>query len=183
MPRRVPLACLCCLLWLGSTVAAALVFERQPQQRQQQLFAEFDAAHLPGLEALSGAISMIHVIDPECSCSDATVAHVAALRAASPDVRHRVITPQGEAWQSIEALSPDLAGLLTIPASPAVMLLDGEGGLVYFGPYSGGAHCGQGRDFAALALLALQQDIQPGLRRVIATGCHCAWSVPPAKPV
>jgi hypothetical protein len=60
-----------------------------------------------------------------------------------------------------------------VETTPAVLVFDSTGHLVYFGPYSDSAWCGVRGGFAERTLDELLQGGSPLPQRMITKGCFC----------
>ncbi|WP_096085455.1 DUF6436 domain-containing protein [Agaribacterium haliotis] len=113
--------------------------------------------------APEGSIVVQHFIDPACPCSRFTHRHVLELE--QRFVAKRVYFER--ASQLAQSLQPEQA--------PAVAIWDEQGRLAYFGPYSSGVFCGQGRDFVEATLLNLAKGRNPRWINHDVLGCFCPW--------
>lgn len=153
--------------------------------------ADTTQAYFADLTATSHRPKLLVALDPSCACTMATIEHLQTLAPALTKQRVDVvlITPAASAAFG-QSLAHDLETqhdlniqIITsnsheqmIPSSPAAVLMNAQGGLVYFGPWSAGAACVSGTDgFVESALNALaNKEQQPVINRS-AVGCYCPW--------
>lgn len=113
-----------------------------------------------------GALTLLHLRDPGCGCNRFADPHVAALR--------RDYAPRGVrvATLPVSRDRDDVADWL--PATPAGLLLDAQGRILYLGPLSESANCG--RDGAPVER-ALDQALAghpTAAQTILGTGCYCS---------
>jgi hypothetical protein len=138
--------------------------------------------------------TVVHFWDPACPCSRFNEAHVRKIVAeyARRGVQFLVVARAGSGLS--EALlaarahrtfgdavrlvnAPSQAAVGLTPSSPATAILDADGKLAYFGPYSTGAVCTATQGlFAEKVLDQLLQGNHPQLWNTWASGCLCSWS-------
>lgn len=138
--------------------------------------------------------TVIHFWDPDCPCSRFNEHHVREIVSGYRDrgIRFLVIARAGhglthtalaararaafgDTVQLMDAPSGSLADLT--PSSPATAILDAEGELAYFGPYSTGALCTSGNGvFAERVLDQLLLGHNPQQWNTWASGCFCSWN-------
>lgn len=136
--------------------------------------------------------------DPDCPCSRFNESHVNDIITTymSQGIRFVLVPRYGDIRPKaeLEQLARERFGLQleiiydyeqtfrqAVPSSPAVVVMDAQGQLAYFGPYSVGSFCGpSGGAFVEKTLDSLLQGINPGRMNTIAFGCFCDWSSNPA---
>ncbi len=130
---------------------------------------------LPLLPAFSRPV-LLHFVDPDCSCTRFSVPHIATLKARYPAIDHIEVVPGDPlAHRFTQDLPPFLS-------SPSVALVNAEGGVRYFGPYTAGRVCGTGEDLLAGPVSALQASVPvQGSINFLHFGCYCAWPGNPAQ--
>lgn len=74
---------------------------------------------------------------------------------------------------SVQRLVNDDALLTIVPNTPAAILLNKHGELVYAGPLSEGIACSTGSGFVELAINNLQAGFNSNLKLSQAKGCYC----------
>lgn len=170
------LALLLLSFWLGAMVVAFWWFELRHWRSWQSPVAAppVQLQHL-GLSPTADRLTVVHFIDPDCRCGIEALAHVR-----SPELLQRLGTTREwlmipNATDTRRSLPPlavrrlDHSPLIT----PAVGIWDPQGRLLYYGPYSSGAHCGTGVDFLQAALQAIDAGRQPESVDPMTTGCFC----------
>lgn len=138
--------------------------------------ASFSASqHLGELNfnARRDKILVVHFIDEGCPCSRYSLPYIERLQAEFHDASHHV---RVEAAAPASRLAQEIKNLVAIlPASPATAIWDRHGQLVYFGPYSTGAYCGDGEDLVRYILNQLRRGNAVQWIDQEAQGCMCAW--------
>ena len=178
------------LVWAAGTVAAFWWFEfRNLRTFLPEQVAMFQAERLGDLAAETGAPArgpgpvIMHFWDPACPCTRFTTPHVQDIVAsyADRDVGLVVLVPEAgleDAARATFGATTDVrvAGTLNPVSSPAAVLLDAQGELAYFGPYSTGAGCTTGDgSFVESVLDSLNAGYNPRQVNTLATGCFCRW--------
>ena len=109
--------------------------------------------------ALPGAAlaTVVHVAPDGCSCNPAVSRHLERIEAEYAARRVTFIRARPE-W---------------VAATPAALVFDSGGRLVYFGPYSEAADCGATRGFVERALDALLAGQPATAPRPLGVGCYC----------
>lgn len=183
------------------------VFDPQAEQNQTVFFESGELGHR--LEKLvehqvqkdntSRPINIVHFWNPVCSCNRFNEQHVKDIinEYADRNVKFTIVV-NGETEQVREARA-ELAGeIFTHPAvteirtdwslnegppsSPAAAIIDKNGQLTYFGPYSLGAQCTTGSGAFIENMLDQMAnekfDKKQGIRKqlnTLAVGCFCPW--------
>ena len=183
--------------WLVATVYAFWWF----QYRHLQLFSGdpqtttvmFDSsslrdqlARVVGITmANKGQATVVHYWDSNCPCNKFNEAHVKQLMqhygkqgvrfvvVASGDMnKARQIFSDSAVAAYVDVLPPQSQP----PSSPAVAVMDAQGELAYFGPYSVGAVCSvQSGAFVEKALDKVLVGTNPKQVNTLAVGCYCPW--------
>lgn len=174
-------------------------FYQQPQE-QYALFESAELAEHLGaflyrngyLESRSGNPAVVvHFWDPDCLCSRFNNSHVQSLidDFGTKGVKFLIVLnaaseQQEDAWQKGRTLFPSATiissralGLPTpIPASPSTAIVDSQGQLAYFGPYSLGGLClSSDEGFVETILSTLLAGRRSELNTISGFGCFCAW--------
>lgn len=173
-------------------------FYQQPQE-QYALFESAEmASHLSSflqqegdLERSGGQVVVVHFWDPDCLCSRFNNSHVRSLiddfgnrgvkflivLSSTSEQRERVWQKGRELFPSATLISSRTLALTTsIPASPSTAIIDSQGRLAYFGPYSLGGLCLSSDDgFVETILSTLLAGGQSELNTISGFGCFCAW--------
>lgn len=132
---------------------------------------------------------LVHFWDPGCPCARFATPHLREImdRYQAQGVRFVVLTPGTvREEEAREVFGADaeirMAGPLNPLSSPAAALLDTDGHLAYFGPYSEGAGCtAADGGFVETVLDQLQTGQNPRQINTLAVGCFCRW--PTTDPV
>ncbi len=125
------------------------------------------------IRPIKGYAIVMHFIDNSCPCSRFAEPHIRDLeRQFGNEVEFiRFGSTENTRHPKIDFSQ------LNVPASPAVAIWSKDGDLAYLGPYSGGAICGQGRDFVSSTLGNLKERHNPKWFNQEAIGCLCEWPV------
>jgi hypothetical protein len=175
-------------LWLAGTAYAFWSFELKHERsfesgrtvlfdsatRERSAEAWFRSAIGP-----RGGVTVVHVYEPNCPCNRFTHPHLARIIAnyqqrgvrfvaaarggaggAPPDGLQQVVVPSGS----------DLAW---IEATPAALVFDANGRLVYFGPYSDSARCGDSGGLVERVLERMLAGQAPRPQAFYGGGCFC----------
>jgi len=114
------------------------------------------------------AATVVHVYRAQCTCNRFTEPH---LKKIEDQYRTR-----GVRFIRVERSQAAATGSPTwIDATPAALVFDAGGKLVYFGPYSDSAWCGSG---AGLVERVLEQTLRgnpPHPQTTFSRGCFCPW--------
>jgi hypothetical protein len=166
-------------LWLATTAAAFWFFEL----RFQRTFTSsgvtlFESdAHLQeaadwmrklvaaGAGEAGSIATVVHVARAECPCNRFTEPHLAQIAATYRERGVGFVRASGPmpAW---------------IESTPAALVFDGSGRLVYFGPYSDSAWCGVSGGQVERALDDVLKGGTPRPQRLFAQGCFCGGKSP-----
>ncbi len=170
--------------WLGTTAWAFWWFDGQYRQAFTASVAPFvrfaESAELPPelLAALrpgydGAGVTLVHFRDVACPCARFNAPHVADIADRYRQQGLHLITVDATDTRGVAGR---LAAWLPVPSSPAALVVDAEGRIAYFGPYSAGAGCFTGSgtyvERAIERALAGPTKAQMNLFNV---GCYCAW--------
>lgn len=111
--------------------------------------------------------TVVHVYDAGCSCNRFTDPHLRQIQATYSPRHVRVIRIDRNS--PIGAAIPDW-----IEATPAALVFDANGRLLYFGPYSDTAACGTANGLVERVLNQVLSGKSPRPQLVISGGCFCA---------
>jgi Domain of unknown function (DUF6436) len=123
----------------------------------------------PGLaQPAAGAhATVVHVYDAQCPCNRFTDPHLATIRSVYQQRQVRFVR--------VERSGPIGAGAPRwIEATPAALVFDGRGKLIYFGPYSDTAACGTSNGLVERVLDQVLSGKSPRPGLVLSGGCFCA---------
>jgi Domain of unknown function (DUF6436) len=181
-------------LWAVGTAYAFWTFELEHQRsfetRRTVLFdsgararsAEdwFQATVAPALARSDAAVAtVVHVYSPGCPCNRYTHPHLARIMARyqTQGVRFIAATRVADASAGPDGLvRVSLAGansLAWIEATPAALVFDARGQLVYFGPYSDSGRCGDSGGLVEKVLDRLSGGQSPRPQPFYGGGCFC----------
>ncbi len=118
----------------------------------------------------SKKVTLIHFVDDGCACSRFSKLHIKELKEQYKQVEHISITPQDN--HSSTLLTNPIDWVIS---SPSVAVLSETGKLIYYGPYTDNAICGQGEDLLADKLLTLSSEAPPPWLNIFGYGCFCQW--------
>lgn len=104
--------------------------------------------------------TVVHILRPGCSCNRFTEPHIQKIAASYGTRGFQFVRATG-------ALPPWVRG------TPAAMVFDGAGKLVYFGPYSDSAWCGTSGAQVERVLDQLLAGKSPRPQRMLTRGCFC----------
>ena len=145
----------------------------------------FSEPELPGLSAETrlnapGQRTFVHFIDQECSCTRFSLPHIEDVKAEHPDVQHIEARLGSESVnsksQTQNALAQEIFDKQWVVATPAVAVIEADGAVAYFGPYSAGAICGEGEDLLKTVVKQLQADQNFSWYNLLSYGCFCKTS-------
>lgn len=160
--------------WLFCVACAFWWFQFRNMSVYSDHWVSFQGRHLleTTVPQSNGMPLVLHFVDPDCPCSRFSTPHIQALESQYAG-RARFIDFMSAGKGN------ELSGIVlpanAVPAAPAVAIWDGKGQLAYFGPYSGGAVCGEGTDFVAATLDQLQSGAVPHWINHEVVGCFCRW--------
>lgn len=127
----------------------------------------------PNIQGGMAGATVVHVYDANCPCNRFTEPHLAQIQAAYQQQHVKFV--RVERSSSAGAGSPRW-----IEATPAALVFDAQGKLVYFGPYSDRAACGTSNGLVERVLDQLLAGQRPHPQLVISGGCFCARRSPSA---
>jgi hypothetical protein len=146
----------------GSSVSTAALFDADRLPRIQQ----FLATHASLARESAASLTLLHLRDPACRCNRFSDPHVAALRRdyGSRGVRIETL--------GVSMTRRDLADWL--PATPAALLVDRQGRVLYLGPLSEAANCGRDNAPVERALDDALAGHSAAVGTRLGTGCFCS---------
>lgn len=180
-------------LWLASTALGFWFFQLR-DQRPFESEARFDAsARAASAEqfyrssgiAAAGAphavATVVHVYKAGCACNRFTAPHLAKIMARYRQEGVRFVAATREQstadMRDFPGLSefaiPNRADLEWLDSTPAALIYDSAGTLVYFGPYSSAAWCGASGGLVERILDRLLAGQAPRLQPFYSNGCFC----------
>ncbi len=128
--------------------------------------------------------TVVHVYRGGCACNRFTDPHLARIvaryRARNIEFVAAEAHQQAMAVQPVPAglrrLALSGAGLAWLDATPAALVFDSAGHLIYYGPYSDGARCGEGGGLIERVLDHVLDGHTPLPQPHFAAGCFCGTS-------
>ena len=144
----------------------------------------------------TGAISVVHFWNPDCPCNRFNESHVKKIitdyaeknvqftivvSGQSAKVRNQRYEQAKEIFShpSVKEIRNDWPMQKGPPSSPAVGVLNSDGELIYFGPYSLGARCAPDKaKFVETVLDGLYKNKARANKKqlnTLAVGCFCPW--------
>lgn len=165
--RRHRLAVGLTVAWLAAVALGFWWFSARFIVPFNETLVNFDGAGLQAAAPTVNRLTVVAMIDPDCACSGFAEGHWQDLQQ-----RHA-----GVAFERAEVGNRWSFLLEKVPSSPAVAVWDAAGQLRYFGPFSGGAFCGSGDDFVAMALDAIAAEEYFQWIIQDAVGCFCQREV------
>ena len=158
---------------------AAVVFNAGARADSAQSW--YRAALLPSMGSTRVAATVVYVYRPGCPCNRFTEPHLAGIvrRYRADGVR---FVAASRDQSTVHAQHPDGLPQFTIPgernldwldSTPAALVYDSTGKLVYFGPYSSAAWCGASGGLVERILDRLLAGQTPRLQPFYASGCFC----------
>jgi hypothetical protein len=192
MPRRGPLAVLSWVLlivWLGSSAATLWSMEIRESRVDDVDTARIEAWYQSnyGTPSQTGGpfkLRLVHLYNPDCRCN----------RLVDPSLKRLVERYQSRGVQFLaapaHALDADTAAPLDLPtlsakrntlaaagvkSSPAALIFDVNGRLMYYGPYSDSAWCGSTGSLVEPVLDRALSGLATLRRPRAPRGCSCGW--------
>lgn len=154
-------------LWLAFVIAALIYFQLsglrefdpQWQLHQPHWLKRFkmESDWRPSDQA-----RLMIIIDKECACTRRSENHIQQLNAYA--LKQNI---------SVAIIERDLASAKLVPNTPAAVLLDKQGELVYAGPLSAGLACSASDGFVELAINNLSAGFNSKLSISDTRGCYC----------
>jgi hypothetical protein len=155
--------------WLGFTAFAFWFFQVRPEHAAAgavtRLFdgeehAREAEAWFRTLATTSPIATVVHVTRSGCDCNRYTDRHLAQIVAKYQS--------RGVSFVRQPGMAPEW-----IASTPAALVFDRDGRLVYFGPYSDTAWCGAGSGQVERTLDAMLKGNAPRPQRAYVRGCFC----------
>lgn len=131
-------------------------------------------------------VTVVNFLQPGCQCNKFNISHLKDLKKRYVnEVRFLHLIPKAGAESSdvVELKNADLGEVVVvsgdlkkyIPAAPSAAILGPQDTLIYFGPYSDGAVCGQGKNLVESVVdNTLEGELKSWLN-MRAYGCFCDW--------
>lgn len=170
-PKHV-LALVAIALWMGLSATALWYYQMRWQNafanEQQLAFFNGDAfSERLGKASQPGQITVVHLGRADCPCNRFNQPH-----------REQIIAhyqPLGVAFTELTLGYADLA-------TPAVAIVDADGKLAYFGPYSDSLLCSVGEGLVEPLLDQMLSGEHPEVVHTTGVGCFCPPPVAAQEP-
>lgn len=202
MSKKLIFSSLVMMLWISGTGYAFWWFQvrdlRPFDLQAHQLIQEEDLSRsldglLAPLQPVANTAYLLHFWQPDCSCNQFNRSHVKTIAEKYQQKNFKLITitrshPEysdqqltqmaKQQFDSIVIIDKHklLSGKSRIPASPAAAVIDLNGKLAYFGPYSDSTFCGLGgTDFVERVADLLLSGENPSILNTMVFGCFCNW--------
>lgn len=146
--------------------------------------AAWYSTHIKVEGAAPPAATVVHLYRAGCSCNRFTEPHLARIVASYRDRGVRFVSVRASTSKTADPGPPGLEPMqdavsTSIPAwidaTPAALVFDAHGKLVYFGPYSDAAWCGASGGLVERVLDRTLAGKAPQPQPVYARGCYCNW--------
>ena len=188
------LAIVIIIIWLISTIYAFWWFQYKDMRgfanvNWEERFVKFKGQPLQknlskDIESLlsNHKITVVNFINPSCGCNKFNYEHLNELKKSfNKDVQFISLVKNEvdgtlNQTQNLNILQAKYVSSDLIPASPAAAIFDKTGKMIYFGPFSDGAFCGQGNNLVEgkLTKLTNNQNVEPWIN-MRGYGCFCDW--------
>ncbi|MDN4501044.1 DUF6436 domain-containing protein [Alteromonadaceae bacterium BrNp21-10] len=106
--------------------------------------------------------TVVHFVNPSCHCNSLTAPHIEQINQQAQKAGFTSATV------NIDDSNPTI-----IPATPAILITDNNGDLMYFGPYSQGLACSQKNSMIDVVFKNYQLGFNSDLVISEAEGCYC----------
>lgn len=159
------------IVWIISTLVAATYFISarlvpfDPEKvlssvTGNQLITELKSSGL--LKHKDFINTVIHITSEDCHCSKFSKDHKAALN----------LQAQNDGFNVINIIASKKVRNI-IPSTPAALITDKQGQLIYFGPYSEGLACSSSNGLIELVMNNYRKGFNSKMIVEQATGCYC----------
>ena len=167
-------------LWIGATTFAFWWLQARlikPFTEEYSAYADLAAIAVSTGQSDSRPIQVVELIDEDCYCSRVNRDHRERVRQryANSQVAFVEVRPGEKLPSTAAAQLPDS---IDRTSAPSALVLNQQGRLEYFGPYSFGAGCftGNGTHVERAIDRALARQSRPQIN-VIGNGCFCDWKI------
>ena len=158
--------------WLTFVLVAAVYFIRirlvpfDPNKKLKGIESELIVNQISQIESLVNkklSNTIIHFTSTGCHCTQFSETHKKTINNSAESDGFNIINVR---------LDPKHLNSI-IPSTPAVLLVDKLGGLLYFGPYSQGLACSESNGLIEIVLNNYQKGFSSKLIMNEAEGCYC----------
>ena len=203
---RTLLVSLLIIVWLSGSLGALWWFQSRlikpfvpadapPEFRDLNAVESALTPLMASLDTPAGAVTLIHLWNPDCGCNTVSQRHLdATLDAFSPEQLQFVILAPVSASQKdlseIQQLNPRAALIqltstqkVPLSASPGLAMYNPEGELAYFGAYGFGALCtlSDSNLFVNMVTTLLAGESYGPFMNIAGSGCFCDWPQNPTQ--
>jgi hypothetical protein len=200
MPRRGPIAVASwalLIVWLGGSAASFWFMEMRDWrsfERAGAVFGDIDTARVEqwyrsNIDTMLAAdarpkLTFIHLYNPDCGCNRFIDPHLKRLvgHYQSLGVKFVVAPAHAEVANAVTpvnlpAISATYSTLAAagVNSSPAALIFDANGRLVYYGPYSDSAWCGSTANLVEPVLDRALSGLASARHPRASRGCLCGW--------
>jgi Domain of unknown function (DUF6436) len=148
--------------------ARTVLFDSSVRARSaEQWFSETVAPHLGSPDGRVATV--VHVYSADCPCNRFTHPHLARIISG---YQHRGVSFVSALQGSATAVGR--GELAWIESTPAALIFDAAGRLVYFGPYSDSARCGESGGLVERVLDRILDGQTPRPQPFYGGGCFCS---------
>ncbi|MAR02076.1 MAG: hypothetical protein CMI00_16255 [Oceanospirillaceae bacterium] len=184
------------LWWFQSRLLRPFVTaDAAPEFRDLTAVSDGLSAILQTVPAVPGAVTMVHLWNPDCSCNSVSQRHVdATLDQFGENQLHFVIlapvTASEEDMKEMKELNPRATLIrlrpedqIPLSASPGLAMYTPQQKLAYFGAYGFGALCtpSDSNLFVNMVNALLAGESYGPFMNIAGSGCFCAWPQHPAQ--
>ncbi|MBD3670208.1 MAG: hypothetical protein HUJ29_05480 [Gammaproteobacteria bacterium] len=186
-------------VWIGMTAYALWWFEFKDlrpfdNDSNGQVYTpdldRIQASLTAALPAQEQRTVVVHFWNPDCYCNRFNATHLSQimeeyrdqgvafyLATANPELSKTEQRAIQREFGDVPVLRLNPDGLKQmIPSSPSAAVIDPNGGITYFGPYSEGAMCSrQSGSFVETVLNKTLQGNSNAQLNTLAFGCYCDW--------
>jgi len=158
--------------WLTLVVLAAIYFIGlrlvlfDPTNKLQSIESNTLVKQIHQLDSLTNkdlSNAIIHFTSASCRCTQFSDDHKSAINQTAKSNNFNIF--------NVQLSSKNNRSI--IPSTPSVLLLDGTGNLLYFGPYSEGLACSQSNGLVELVMSNYKKGFNSHLIVNEAKGCYC----------
>lgn len=114
-------------------------------------------------------VTFVHYLDERCSCHRFALPHVNEIEKSYPDVKHVRLDSDSLAQSARQTY--EKWGI----SSPSVSIINRDGSILYHGPYTDGAVCGQGEDIIQRQMQRKELGDASKQLNLLSYGCYCNW--------
>jgi hypothetical protein len=200
LPRRNPSAVaswVLLIVWLAGSAAAFWFMEMRDWRSFERSDAAFDAADAAQIERWYRSttaftlpahapfkLTFVHLYAPDCRCNRFVEPHLQRLIEHYQPLGVHFLAAPAHAPSAKAATPFDLPAILEnhdalaaagVDSSPAALIFDANGRLIYYGPYSDSAWCGSTGTLVEPALDRALFGLATVQRPRASRGCFCGW--------